>query len=336
MNISNNIILERYIRLALGNITGVISNKKYYNFRCNVCGDGYKKTNKRGHIKYDEKGKFFYFKCFNDGCKASGNGNAWSAERWLKYTSKDLHSQYIREILQPKNDKKNIEKLEKIKFKRVRKKRKKTKLEEFIKLDTSSEDILVQKGIRYCRSRLINKSIWENWYVCKKGKYQNRLIIPFIEDGEMVYFQARALCNQHPKYLNKEEGKDKAIYNYRNLNKDKPVYIFEGIIDSLFIPNSIAILGLSISNKVKKIINKLDTRWILDNDSSGASNSIRLLKKGEYVFLWKEFLKDYKAPSNIKDINQFFMYFSNPENQVKNNKSFLDYFTNSYYDVIKI
>jgi hypothetical protein len=333
MFINNNIILERYIKIALNNFENVLESKKHYNFRCNVCGDGHKRNNKRGHIKFDKRKNFFYFKCFNEGCEA--NSKAWPGESWLKFTSKDLYKQYVREILSPSNDKKNIEKLDKIKFKKIIKPKK--EIDDLIILDEKSNNEYVKKAIQYCRSRLVSKTIWKKWYVCEKGTFKNRLIIPFYNDKkDMIYYQGRSLGDDYPKYLNKEDGKDDAIYNYYSIDKKKPVYVFEGIFDSLCIPNSIAILGLSMTDVVQNKIDELDTKWIMDNDSSGIEKSKKLLKKGNYVFLWKEFLKDFGMSLDIKDMNEFKIKYMKQKDKKIVDKKFEEYFTNSHYDLIKL
>ena len=40
------------------------------------------------------------------------------------------------------------------------------------------------------------------YYLCMEGKFHNRIIIPFQKDDLVYYFQARALGDQRPKYLN--------------------------------------------------------------------------------------------------------------------------------------
>ena len=41
------------------------------------------------------------------------------------------------------------------------------------------------------------------YYLCVEGRFANRIIIPFEQDGEVYFFQARALDpEQQPKYLN--------------------------------------------------------------------------------------------------------------------------------------
>ena len=287
----------------------------------------------RGHIRYDEKGGFFYFKCFNFGCPAEAK--AWPADKWLKFTSKELHSQYIREILQPKNEEKLKKKLDSIKIKRPKKeKEEKDNLGRFIRLNTHNTHPLVTLGVQYCTKRQIQRSIWEKWYVSTEGKYKDRLIIPFYDRNNQIYYwQGRSLKGQYPKYLNREKGKDNAIYNWDFIDKTHPVFVFEGIIDSLFIPGSIAILGLNISDKVQEKINTIDARYIMDNDESGIRKSKELLKQGKYVFIWKEFLKAFGLPNELKDMNEVIMYGKLPKIDFR---PLTSYCTNSWYDVIKL
>ena len=53
--------------------------------------------------------------------------------------------------------------------------------------------------------KLFNLEIEEGetpFYLCTEGKFADRIIIPFKDDKTVFYFQARALYNQSPKYLN--------------------------------------------------------------------------------------------------------------------------------------
>lgn len=327
----NSVILERYIKIALNNISDVYYTRNHYNFRCNICGDGKKKKSKRGHIRYSDTDGFFYFKCYNEGCLAAGEGNAWSAEKWLKKTNTSLHSQYVREILAPKDKEKIKNKLDSIKIQRREPPKKTENFGKIVCIKENSDNILVQKAITYCKERLIPDSVWKYWFVSLEGKYKNRLIIPFYDkEKKIYYFQGRTLTGQEPKYLNREKGKENAIYNYYYIDKKKPVHVFEGPIDSLFIENSVAVLGVSFPDEVKEKLDELETRWIYDNDETGRVQAEKVLRKGQYIFLWKEFLKDKLLPDNVKDINEVVVKSKKPIGDIKK------YFSNSYYDLIKL
>ena len=68
-----------------------------------------------------------------------------------------------------------------------------------------SEDTNVQNAWSFLFGRkLFNEDSFESepFYLCSEGRFAGRLIIPFVKDGSVYYFQARALGDQNPKYLN--------------------------------------------------------------------------------------------------------------------------------------
>jgi len=317
MHIDKNIILEKYLRLAVNNIHGCIIKPNHINFRCNVCGDGKKKSNKRGHLRISRSKKdyqeFWSYKCFNVGCRAEEH--AWPAENWLKFTSPYLYQNYVEEafgikqpnIIQIKKKEKARKECEKNRLENIRKKelnirKEKNAIKYFLPITSKSvkHRELLDKALNLCISRKIPENVWTKWYVSTNGLYKNRMIIPFYDNkGKIYYYQARDLVGNKPKYLNRIQNKDQALYNIYNIDKDKPVVLLEGVIDCLFIPNSIAMLGLSFSPKVSDILNGLDAHYLLDNDEAGKGKSKGFLSKGKSVFLWNK----YKY-NDCKDINE--------------------------------
>ena len=69
------------------------------------------------------------------------------------------------------------------------------------------------------------------------------MIIPYYDNDNKIYFyEGRALINIEPKYLSRV-GDYNNIYNYYTVDKNKIVTVLEGVIDSLFIENSISLTG---------------------------------------------------------------------------------------------
>ena len=317
--IENGLILEKYLILAVNNINGVNIKPNHINFKCNICGDG-RHGKKRGHLLYvisDDTFEYFWtYKCFNEGdCQCAGDGNAWSGERWLKHTSPALYSQYVKEILQPLNEekKKSLKEQQKQareKYLKEKEKRRKENIEKekdavkfFIPISKPNQkhQWLIDKATKLCIERKIPNDVWNRWYVCYDGMYKNRLVIPFYSDtNEIFYYQCRSLDGSEPKYLNRIQDKDKALYNIHKIDRLKPVIIVEGVIDSLFIENSIAVLGLGISNYVNEELKDLEKHYLFDNDKAGKQRSKKLLKQGESVFLWNRW--KYKDCKDINDI----------------------------------
>lgn len=317
-------ILLRYVDLVLSlyfkDSTNPKKSQYTYNFRCNVCGDSKKsKKKKRGNI-YLKDSKLLYY-CFN--CNYSA-----SVEYWLKSYFPDSYNSYLTEFLQLNNFKlidtsANIEIVNKT-----------TEIEDkshlkYFKSIIKHKSELADKAIEYCTNRRINKEVWKKWYVAIDGFYKNRLIIPFYNKNNKIYYwQGRTLYNQEPKYLNRLV--DKPIYNIDHINKELPVIVTEGVIDANFINNSISVLSKSWSIDIDNQLKELECYYWLDNDLAGKEKSIELLKDGRHVFLWSKFVKDYGILRSVKDVNDAYIYLNRNSNFKF--EELYKYFTNNQYD----
>lgn len=113
------------------------------------------------------------------------------------------------------------------------------------------------------------------------------------------------------KYIDEEDGIENisanldrisGIFNIMNINMSSTITIMEGPIDSLGIPNSIALQGASKS--LNGFFDNMDNvRFLFDNDKTGKEMSIRKLKEHKQIFLWSSYLKMKNINNKIKDIN---------------------------------
>lgn len=139
--------------------------------------------------------------------------------------------------------------------------------------------------------------------------HKNRLIIPFYDDNnKVIHYQSRRILNDNtPKYLSKTNS-EKSLFNFNNVSTSDHVFIFEGPIDSCFVQNSIAVAGIQNngsasftpiqSNQFAKFILSKKI-WVLDNDTTGISKSIKLLERDECVFIWPRELRDFKDMNDL-------------------------------------
>jgi len=106
---------------------------------------------------------------------------------------------------------------------------------------------------------------------CYQGKYSNRIIIPSYDEYDDVnYFVARSyLSKSKKKYLNPEIDKETLIWNEHLINWDQPIYIVEGVFDSIFLPNSIPMLGKYMTKNLfdKLYDNAKEIIIVLDPDA---------------------------------------------------------------------
>ena len=112
------------------------------------------------------------------------------------------------------------------------------------------------------------------------------------------------------KYIDEEDGienisanldKLSGIFNIMNINMSNMITIMEGPIDSLAIPNSIALQGASKTLN-GFFDNMKNIRFLFDNDKTGKEMSIKKLKEHKKIFLWSLYLKT-KEIKDVKDIN---------------------------------
>jgi hypothetical protein len=129
------------------------------------------------------------------------------------------------------------------------------------RIDTMPVD---HPAVKYVAERLIPKEHWNKLYFAPKWmKYVNnvkytypdealindhpRLVIPFFnEHGKVFAFQGRAFGNEDPRYMTiKLDDNMERIYGLDRTDFSQTVYAVEGPIDSLFLPNTVAVAGSS-------------------------------------------------------------------------------------------
>lgn len=171
------------------------------------------------------------------------------------------------------------------------------------------ESFFVQKALAFLLERNL---LTENnkFYVSTKGRYAGRLLIPFEEEGDFYYFQARTLKNDTPKYLNPSEGWAKSshiLYPYDPAADH--LVICEGPLDAISLQNqgvnATCTMGCSVSDQQIELI-KEDFRGKLiigyDNDDAGR----RGVNRFDYLRRIKRMADLYicHPPSEVKDWNE--------------------------------
>ena len=176
--------------------------------------------------------------------------------------------------------------------------------------DYKTEDPLIQKAWTFLYERqLFNLKTEESkYYVATEGKYKGRVIIPFEEDSEIFYFQARTLGDDTPKYLNPSEGWPKPsqiLYPY-STDEDYLV-VCEGPLDAISLQiqgvNATCTMGCSVSEYQVEALKEFEGRIIIayDNDEAGK----RGVNKFDYLRRLKRMADLYicHPPLEVKDWN---------------------------------
>lgn len=150
----------------------------------------------------------------------------------------------------------------------------------------------------------------------RKARYLSRRLTKmydelFHKDINSIIEKLLLLEPMGQKYINEEDGIENissnldrisGIFNIMNINMSSMITIMEGPIDSLGIPNSIALQGASKS--LNGFFDNMDNvRFLFDNDKTGKEMSIRKLKEHKQIFLWSSYLKMKNINNKIKDIN---------------------------------
>ena len=286
-------------------------NDKTLNHRCPYCGDSQKNRYKaRGYHFVVEQN--FVYKCHN--C-----GKSTSSVHFLKDNFPDIHREYLKEYLQEKGVKKTTQKMPSSNdFKFTPKKEILNMSEENLRaVCFRAWDKIVAR--QYLQDRHIPDSIIKKlWYVDRAEalchlhkKYHDRVlgndprvVFPFYaENGELIGLSGRAINNASLRYLTMRFVDDvPLIYNINNVDKSKTIYVTEGPIDSLFLPNSIAVGG----SDFKKIQNlKQNAIIIYDNEPRNTvilDKIEEVIDDGYAVCIWND-----KRVEGLKDINDMIM-----------------------------
>ncbi len=269
-----------------------------WNFRCPYCGDSQKSRTKARGFVFRKKNDLFY-KCHNCGVGASlGNliktvdsktYKDYIFERYKKGVETHSSPQPEFKFNAPVFRKKGIlEGLQSIKnlpddhpAKQIVEKRK-------LPLESLSDLYLCESFFKFTNSIIPKK------FPSLDGDHP-RLIIPFRDEGGEVFaYQGRAFGRENPKYITIkiDEERDK-IFGLDKLDKDKPIFVVEGPLDSLFLDNCIAVAGADFSSV------KGDLTVIYDNEPRNKEINKQIEKtidQGKSVCLWPDQMKE-------KDIN---------------------------------
>jgi len=144
-----------------------------------------------------------------------------------------------------------------------------------------------------------------------------RIIFPFYnENGSLIGITCRALNNEFIKYITiKIKEDEELIYGVDKLDKSKLIYVVEGPIDSLFLPNSIAVSGTAF-NKIQTLNLPKDKLVIIFDNQPRNKEVVKLLDRvvenNFQVVIWPQFQEE-------KDINDLVLSGKDPLKIIKNN-----------------
>lgn len=288
-----------------------------FNFSCPICGDSsLKKSKARGYL-YNKEGTVLYH-CHNCGISLNFSN-------FLKNLDESLYKQYIFEKF--KNNK-TEEEMEKETFFSKVKPPKFLNYEPLKQLKKISALKISDPVKLFVEKRQIPQKYHYKLFSCPKfksfinsiipGKFlksdlendETRLLIPFIDSNDNVHaLQGRTIKESKLKYITIViDDNIPKIYGLDSVNFNHRVFVFEGPIDSMFIPNSIATAGGDIVSSLKNYDNKNIT-IVYDNEPRSIETKKKIDKAinlGYDVCIWPENIR-------MKDINDMILYGMSPE-----------------------
>ncbi len=281
-------------------------SRNLFNFRCPYCGDSKKNKSKARGFVYAVKNEYFY-KCHN--CS-----KGTTLGKLIEHIDPQIYKQYVIEKYKSGNN--NTVQEPEFKFEPVKFDDKTLKdLTRFDKIPNhpAYKMFIENRHLKDYHDKLYVTCHFYDW-VNKliPNKFPNikedhpRVIIPFLDvDNKMFAFQGRAFGDEEPKYITiKLDENKRRIYGLDRLDINKTIYITEGPIDSLFLPNAIAVAGsdLEIKNLKRKAV------YVFDNEPRSieiVNKMKKLIEKNYNICIWPKSLK-------YKDINDMIMSGMSP------------------------
>ena len=302
----------KYASIVGSRLRNFKQKKDYlWNYSCPVCGDSSKnKLKARGFI-YKAKNDLFV-KCHNCGY-GTNLGN------FIKYVDSKLYDEYVLERYKSGaskyNDHKDIAETNVVLTQS--KLLEDDILDGLKRLDILDDD---HPAVQYLIDRKIPQDKWDLLYFAPKFKaYTNnvtpkfaepiqddhpRMIIPFFTPaGKCFAYQGRSYGKEEPKYYTiKVDETQEKIYGLDRVDYSKRIYVVEGPIDSLFLPNCIAVSGASFDTPtIRQLL--VNATIIMDNEPRN-KDIVKQLDKyiglGYNVCMFPDSVKE-------KDINEMIL-----------------------------
>ena len=307
----------KYASLAGSRLRNFKKTDDYvWNYSCPFCGDSAKsKLKARGYI-YRQKGGLF--------CKCHNCGKGTTLGNLVKQVDPMLYDEYVLERYKGGAMGKQAHKDVAEVVPEVKKEvlLQDDTLDTLKRIDTLDPS---HPAVKYCKKRQIPHEKWKFLYFSTHfkrfvnsitPKFQEpvtnehpRLILPYFTNaGKVFAFQGRAFGNEEPKYMTIKIDEDKErVYGLDRVDYSKRIYIVEGPIDSLFLPNGIAVSGSSFDNPVVRSL--LTNATIVMDNEPRSKEIVKLLAKnidlGYNVCLWPDTVQE-------KDINEMVLAGKTP------------------------
>jgi transcription elongation factor Elf1 len=284
-----------------------------YNFRCPICGDSQSKKN---------KARGYFFKIRNDMMMKCHNcGASMHFGTFLKQFDPFNYQQYVLERYRDgENGRKPHKEPEfKFDFKPQMPEKKEESLLDHV-LDRLDSLPSTNEAVTFCLERKIPEKQFSKLYFIDdirrigelSEKYKDRvqtdeprLVLPFFDwNKQLTGVTCRGLRGEALRYITVKVKEDfPLVFGLDTVDKTKHIYVTEGPIDSLFLPNAIAVAGISFDKILQLGLDKSNMTVILDNQPRNkevCQMYDKFIKMDYNVFVW---------PQNIeeKDVNDLIL-----------------------------
>lgn len=285
-------------------------NERLANCSCPVCGDSEKDKLKARFYFIPKQGNYSTF-CHNCNYNAKFNN-------FLKKFNPVLHEEYLMECVAEKIGGVKSETKREVVFRPAK---------PLIKADYAKRNLVKltklganHQAIQFVRNRKIpvdkyklmyytdNFASWVNTYMPGKLKdngHEPRIVFPLHnKQGEYFGCTGRSLdpnIASQKRYITIMNNEDESkVFGQYTVDTSKTFFATEGIFDSFFFTNSVALLGSSL---VKTELDFTNGIFVFDNEPRNKQivRSMEVtLRSGHRIFIWPESIKQ-------KDVNDAFL-----------------------------
>ena len=315
-----NFVDAKYVSLLQPRFEKFAKKKEnLYNLRCPYCGDSQKHRNKARGYFYEKKGDYV-FKCHN-----CGVGRTLS--NFLKDHAVDLHAQYILESYKETSVGRGTFRPQP-KFESTKPKFQ-HKDDGIVSINKLNKE---HPAVQYLQKRQIPEDKYSDLYYADKYKTwvntqkqtfnvtdpdHSRIVIPLISNGAWFGFQARATNPKNPlRYITTIlDDTPPKIFNLDGVDYNDTVYVTEGPLDSLFINNSIAMVGADIDWMF--LLSNYETNFVFVFDNE--PRNVQIVNRMQSVIDRKLSIVIFPSEVKEKDLNDMVLSGTNVQQLVYEN-----------------
>lgn len=267
-----------------------------YNGRCPFCGDSRKSATKRRGFFYAGKDCSYY--CFNCGAHMSGmqllqalSGEDYAdlkreyVKTYLRSGGAELPSSFSSSSLGPGEpglfDLKPVVRPE-------------------WKKPLSDDARAYLAGRRVLEAPFLRDPLWSTW-----ARGDEYILIPWTLNGVDAYYQLNDFKRAHSLKYVFPKSMRKLVYGLDNVDISWPyVIVFEGVYDSLFVKNGVAVGTKSVTDYQMRLIRERYPNHTVclsfDNDAPGVASMTKAVERGDaHFFRW------FGSGTAQKDVNDY-------------------------------